>query len=725
MALREAAIALVTVALVTTTAQAGLLSPADNALRADAVRHPETVADLAADCPGELEVGAAAVDISPYDPMSWAEPWEDSDGDGVYDAPDPLSGDPGEPYVDENNNGKFDALFMAGYGHDADDNEYYMAEEVHDPVWARALALTCGDTTLGMVSVDTVGLFSNVVDRVREQAPDSYDHVTVASTHTHASVDTMGLWGPNMFTDGKHPELLERYEDDIVRSLRQAETSQEPVAETYTATSQSRNLLEEAGSLQTDLRDPFVLDDRILATQFVAEDGDTITTIVNWSPHPETLAAEASEISSDYAHYLRQAIETEGATVGGDRAEPIGGTAVFFSGAVGGMMTTLDADPVTEDGRTLSDPSYEKAERIGEAAAWSVLDSLEDAEPTDIDELEVKARETTVPADNSFLLALNTIGVFDHPIAAGPAEIQPVGAPGVVAPSPFFRVEVNAFSLGAGGETELAVMTAPGEVLPEVVLGNPLDHESEATRENCWAYNPQKEAFNDDRGKRYNPDTGEFEKGFERQLAANPDQPKEPPVVQMADAEHVMFLGLANDELGYVVPADDFVYPTVAPSVYGEGSDRCGDDDHYEETVSASSYLAPAVANTLAGMIEPGFEPEPFSVQTAGPIASDGSAPDPDAWDPTETRGVWVDTSRSGGYEDKEDARVEVDLPSALSGCWGFLNGHDQPIGQQPSEDARGMWIDLDGDCEYSDGDGVVFADMWAMSEGQPRWNPG
>lgn len=727
MAVREAAVTLAALALVATSAQAGLFAPAGNVLMDPTVGAEETTTDEASNCGDTLEVGAAAIDISPYDPMSWAEPFTDLDGDGLYDGPRPSEGDfQGEPYVDENGNGKFDALFMAGYGHEEAGNEYYMAEEVHDPLWARAIVITCGDTTLGMVSLDTVGLFSGVVDDIREQAPDAFDHVLVASTHTHDSVDTMGLWGPNLLTDGKHPALMERYENDAVRSLREALAGQEPVSDVYMTSSRTRDLMSVAGTVQTDLRDPFVVDDRILAAQFVGEDGDTIATIVNWSPHPETMAGTKSEISSDYAHYLREAIETDGATVGGEHQDPIGGTSVFFSGAVGGMMTTLGADPIAEDGTVLSGATYEKTERIGDVAAWAVLDGLQGAEATTIDSLDIEAREVNVPGDNAFLLALNTIGIFDHDLAVGPVEVPPVGEPGLVAPSPFFRIEVNAISLGAGGSPVLQMLTAPGELLPEVALGNPLSHADEATQDACWAYNPMKEQFNHDREARLNPDTGEEEPGFERQLASNPDVPKEPAFLHMAQGEYVMLFGLANDELGYIVPADDYVYPTVFPSVYGEGRDRCGDGDHYEETVSASSYLAPAVANTLASMLDPSFEPEPMPMGVAGPLEEDGSAPALTEWEPAETGGVWIDTSRSGGYEAEEDAHVRLRIPDSLPGpgCWGFVNGHGQDIGQEPSDQARGVWIDLNGDCDRDARDGLLFADAWALNEGQPYWRP-
>ncbi len=710
--------------MVGATAQAGLYSPADNVLMDPTVGFQEDTT-VGASCPDGIEVGAAAVDISPYDPLSYAEPYEDTNGNGVYDGPDPESGDPGEPYTDENNNGKFDALFMAGYGHEKADNEYYMAETVHDPVWARALAVSCGGTTLGMVSVDTVGLFRGVVLDVREEAPAAYDHVTVASTHTHDSIDTMGLWGPSIIVDGKHPGLMAEYKAGIQEALEGALDSQEPVDHVTFGMARTEPLIEQAGTVQTDLRDPFVIDDRILAARFVGQGGQTIATVINWSPHPETLAGTQSEISSDYAHWLREAVETEGATLGGETQDAIGGTAVFFSGAVGGMMTTLGADPLDENGDPLPDHSYEKAARIGEVAAWAALDALSDAEPVEITSLDVQAREVTLPGDNPFILALNTIGIFDHELAVGPVPVEPVGPTGVVAPTPFFRAEVNAISLGDEQGLPLQILTVPGELLPEVALGNPLSHAQEATPEACWDHNAKKELFNDDREVRPDPDNGgQTTKGFERQLASNPDMPKEPAFLQMSQAEHVMLFGLANDELGYIVPADDYVYPTVFPGVYSDGTDRCGDDDHYEETVSASSYMAPGVARALAGLIDPSYDPEPFPTAVAGPVDGEGQAQDLEDWDPTDSRGIWVDTSRSGGHEYEEDMQVRVDVPEDLSGCWGFVNGHGQDLGQSPGEETRGFYVDLDGDCQPGEGDGYLFADAWALSEGQPYWNP-
>ncbi|MGQ0535299.1 MAG: hypothetical protein ACT4PT_04430, partial [Methanobacteriota archaeon] len=245
-----------------------------------------------------------------------------------------------------------------------------------------------------------------------------------------------------------------------------------------------------------------------------------------------------------------------------------------------------------------------------------------------------------------------------------------------------------------------------------------------ATQPTCFAFDPWKLAFNAEREGKPNPtDNGNRTAGFARVLAARPSYPKEPAILDHADAEAVLLLGLANDELGYIVPADDYELATIYPDTVGHGRDRCGDNDHYEETNSASSLLAVAVANLLVSMLDDGFVPAALPTETAGFLAEDGSTTPVPGW---ETRGVWVDSSRSGGYESQEDARVTVNLtlPSGLPGCWGFVNGHGQDLGQEPHAEMRGFYVDWDGDCRPTSRDALFLADNWAVSEGQPYWRP-
>ncbi|MDY0030842.1 MAG: hypothetical protein RBT84_02770, partial [FCB group bacterium] len=71
--------------------------------------------------PGPLEIGAATRDITPD--LSQYDPWVDADGDSRYRP------DKGDTYTDANGNGRFDAIWLAGF------NNNRPAQGVHDPLW--------------------------------------------------------------------------------------------------------------------------------------------------------------------------------------------------------------------------------------------------------------------------------------------------------------------------------------------------------------------------------------------------------------------------------------------------------------------------------------------------------------------------------------------------------------------------------------------------------------
>lgn len=671
-------------------------------LHAPMVPWTDTVDRTAACAP--LQVGAGARAFTPAtDGVPWREPFEDTNGNGFYDAPNPL--DPQahfDPYTDENLNGKWDGPWMAGYGHDApgsSPNPYYYATAVHDDVWARALAIRCGGFTLGLVSLDAVGLFVDHVLDIRAQNP-GYDHVIVASTHTHDSVDTMGLWGPNELTDGKDPRTMAHLKAQAKAALDQALATLQPVQARFASARAPNDFSTgsiDFGFLQSDLRDPVVVDDVIAAMQFVRANGSTLATLVNWSPHPETLCGNVGEISSDYAHWLREGIERGGFVVKGETQEGLGGTTVFFSGAVGGMMTTLRARVKDEQGQVLPQCSYAKAQRIGELAAWTAMGALRAAPFAEVPQLRVQAREVDVPIDNPFLMALNTLGLFGHRANLGPLTTTALPN-GMVVPLPYLRAEVDVVTLGDPARPAAQVLTVPGELLPEVFLGGEMLSVPIAAEAECWRYNPLKQQFSGG-------------SGLERFVAANPEVPQEPVIAERLKGGVRFLFGLANDELGYIVPANDFVPASVYP-VYAEGVDRCGDGDHYEETVSASSVLAPIIAQNLTHMLDPTYQMPEQPLQPLGLRPYADGLPD----------GVWVDTSGDGGYTPREDTEVYLGTLQGLPMRFGFLDSRGRDLGSDPlaleGKDPRGIWLDTNGSGAYEPGgDGYVFADVWFLND--------
>src|SRR5262249_51985198 len=114
-------------------------------------------------------------------------------------------------------------VFLAGFGQNR------RATEILDPLAVRAVVLRHSGRTVAIACADVVGLFLPSVERVRQELP-GFTYVLVSSTHNHHGPDTMGIWGPNPFTNGVDPDYLRRVEAATVRAIRDAEKSLRPVS---------------------------------------------------------------------------------------------------------------------------------------------------------------------------------------------------------------------------------------------------------------------------------------------------------------------------------------------------------------------------------------------------------------------------------------------------------------------------------------------------------------
>ena len=111
---------------------------------------------------------------------------------------------------------------MAGFGKNR------KATAVHDPLMARAVVCAHGKIKIALVSVDLVGLFHPLVEKIRRRLP-GFTYVLVSSTHNHEGPDTLGLWGPNSLQSGVDPAYLTRVEDGIVAAVKLADKARHPV----------------------------------------------------------------------------------------------------------------------------------------------------------------------------------------------------------------------------------------------------------------------------------------------------------------------------------------------------------------------------------------------------------------------------------------------------------------------------------------------------------------
>ena len=353
---------------------------------------------------GLLYVGAAKVDITPS-----VETYEDTNGNGRYDA--------GEPFQDRNGNGKWDPVWLAGF-------KPRTAESVHDPIWARAILFEKDGRRAIVISCDIVGFLHPRVRALRAKIPD-VDLVLFSSTHCHSAPDTVGLWGPFPGVSGLSEPYLKQLEDGVLDCARRAVASRVPAS---LAAGEAR-----VEGVCKDIRPPDVRNET--AASLVARDrsGRPLAVVVNFAMHPEGMGGKNRAVSSDYPHYLREAVE---------RDFP-GAVAVFVSADLGGMQTP-----------DVKDHTWEEIRRCGEAIAARAKASLEGAPEVAVPELKMASAAVDFPLRNKRFLGAFQSGMFGRDMAYALREQHGEA---------LLRSEISALRLG-----DILFVTVPGEALPEV-----------------------------------------------------------------------------------------------------------------------------------------------------------------------------------------------------------------------------------------------------------------
>jgi hypothetical protein len=436
-----------------------------------------------------LRAGFAAVTVTP----EYMEPWHDANGNAKYE---PRKGD---TYDDLNGNGKFDTYWIAGFGNGA------AAQGVHDDLWARTVVIDDGHTRLALVAVDVIGIFHSIVIDIREMLPPEagITYLTVVATHNHEAPDLMGLWGKSPLKNGVDREWKEYVKKRIVQSVTEAVAAMRPAYLRF-----SQNLTDGIVTLR-DSREPVVYDEGLRMMQAVdAENGQTLGTLIQWANHPETLWGSNRYITSDFPHYLREAVEK--GVYDGDRlvAEGVGGVAVYVNGAVGGLMTTSPSISVNDPFRdtVYQEPSFDKAWAQGNALGLVILRTMRHR-PVEVREAGISLRAGTflLPVKNVLFRLGSALGVIKD--AVGWTKK---------------RTEAAVWSIGPA-----SFLTIPGELYPEILNGGVVALP----------------------GRDFEIDPVEV-----------------PPLRERMKGDFRFAIGIANDEIGYILPKSQ--WDAKAPYVY-------------------------------------------------------------------------------------------------------------------------------------------------------------
>ncbi len=511
---------------------------------------------------GSLSAGAAAVSITP----TCFEGWIDPVGEGEWDSDSGFLDcgcdrlcpeDDGYPGPDEGEgDGDFEAFWLAGFQNSRP------ASGVRDDIWARTVVFDQGDTRVAIVALDVVGWFYDEVLRTREdlKATDlGIDLLIVHSTHNHEAPDTLGIWGKTETRSGRNEAWQVEVRAKILQSITEAvgdlrEVGELRVGELDVVPYHDSGVL----NLLQDARDPFIVDHFMQALQVRDTAGDAIATVVNFGNHPESMADENTLITSDFPHALRETLE-QGVTMGDVTVPGYGGVAIWWSAAVGGMMTPLGTTVTDLDGQDYRDYTFTHTDALGRVKARIASDAIEQATPAADMDLSFATTTMKFPVDNYGFQAMFLSGIFDRAIYDYDSS-QVIDEDNV----PYVLTELVHLQLGP-----LELLTIPGELLPELAIGG---YDGSAIGTHL-----------DEIISAGNPNPPELSKA-----------PEGPYIKDRMTGEHTWILGLAQDELGYIVPPYNFILDDVNP-YFDEP-----EGDHYEETNSLGIDTAPLLEARIA-----------------------------------------------------------------------------------------------------------------------------
>lgn len=303
------------------------------------------------------------------------------------------------------------------------------AQEVHDPLWARALVLKCGPEEAAIVSLDLIGLLLRDVREIRREASKRTglreDRVIVACTHNHNGPDTVGLWGEKFGLSGVDPEYMKSLKAKAVEAIEAAWKKR--------AESTVRAATANHDKYLGDSREPKVMNPEARALLFEAA-GKPVAILANYACHPEALGSKNLSITSDYPHDLREAMEKRYA----------GATCVFVSADLGGLQSPR-----------VPERSWDACREMGEAIAGALGDALDAAKPQSPRAMRGAARRVDFEVVNLLFKGGGKTGLFGE--TAGYMDVRADG-------STWIHSELTALRIGDG----IMLVTVPGEVFPEL-----------------------------------------------------------------------------------------------------------------------------------------------------------------------------------------------------------------------------------------------------------------
>lgn len=262
---------------------------------------------------------------------------------------------------------------LGGYG----ERENKPAEGIHDSIWAKALVVKKNNTKYAIVTLDLLGLPTNVkVDLLKRISSEGWkeENLMLLPSHSHGSLEMEALNSRNKLGIPQigifQPELLEFLVDKLETLLRKADQNYRPVK-----IGTASQMIE---GMNRNRRGEPDVDREMTVTRVDLLDGKPLAVLVNWTAHPTFLGGKDMLVSAEWPGYLQANLQN---MIGN------GVTVMYYNGAEGDQSPVLNA----------SGTGYEKIQIYGKEAADKAFSIYQKIKPQTINHFEYQYRTIVLP----------------------------------------------------------------------------------------------------------------------------------------------------------------------------------------------------------------------------------------------------------------------------------------------------------------------------------------
>lgn len=297
------------------------------------------------------------------------------------------------------------------------------ATEKKGDLFVRVMVLEYQGTKVAFASLDNLGWPAVLGNKTRAMIKTIRpENILIGATHTHSAPDAYAFPDESgkSYADMTY---LDRCAHLMAEAIREAEKNLEAVDLKVGYGKAAAGIA--YNYYAPDLYDPHCGVIQILSKKT----GKPVSTLVNYAIHPEVIGSKRGILSPDVCGPLYETIEKKG-----------GGVAIFFNGALGGMVTADNRRQQSEEN------TWEECMRIGNLLGSEALRIAEKSELIAEPRLSVRSQQVDFPVETPVMKYIlekspmgyrlsdaNRVSTVQNFIELGPARILTI--PGEALPN--------------------------------------------------------------------------------------------------------------------------------------------------------------------------------------------------------------------------------------------------------------------------------------------------